>query len=83
MKLWSFDDESKNREVNIKEAECSSWSIDSDETYLRELVEEDQHSTTRKQTQELEVSAMTISRAMLFMNLSYTLLDASVADKSR
>ena len=61
----------KNKEYDIEEAERCGRPTDVDEARLRELVEEDQYATTRELGKELDVSAMSISRAMHRINLTY------------
>ena len=53
----------------IQEAEFFSPRTDVDGARLREFVEEDQYSTTKELTKELDFSTMPISRTMI--NLTY------------
>ncbi|KFM72492.1 Histone-lysine N-methyltransferase SETMAR, partial [Stegodyphus mimosarum] len=64
-------DSSKTRTIDIQEPERSVLPTDVDEAHLRELVEGDQYTTIRELAKELDVSAMSMSRTMHLINLTY------------
>lgn len=69
VKLWYWN--FKNKDYGIQEAERSARPTEFDETRLRELVVEDQKSTTRELAKQLNISAMSISRAVYRIDLTY------------
>ncbi|XP_035214014.1 histone-lysine N-methyltransferase SETMAR-like [Stegodyphus dumicola] len=61
----------KYKDYDIQKTKRCGRSTDVDESLMRELVEEDQYATIRELAEELHVSAMSISRAMHLINLTY------------
>ena len=61
----------KIKDYDIQEEELLGQPTDDGEAHLQEVVEKDQHSTTWEFAMELDISAMSISRAVHHINLAY------------